>query len=168
MAENKGILPSSTFNTLGNNSNKWEAVYANKIVGPLTGNVTGNVSGSSSSCTGNSATATSANYSTNAGNADTLDGYHYNDIINNVKSSVSSGGMGAPNWDAKISLNSNQNYTAPKNGYFISAASAIYLYVNNMRLSSGSNITVPIGAGDIIKCVINAGNNESCMYVPCL
>lgn len=34
MAENKGILPSSTFNTLGNNSNKWEAVYANKIVGP--------------------------------------------------------------------------------------------------------------------------------------
>lgn len=30
MAENKGILPSSTFNTLGNNSNKWEAVYANK------------------------------------------------------------------------------------------------------------------------------------------
>ena len=38
MAENKGILPSSTFNTLGNNSNKWEAVYAKKIVGPLTGN----------------------------------------------------------------------------------------------------------------------------------
>lgn len=34
MAENKGILPSSTFNTLGNNSNKWEAVYANKLVGP--------------------------------------------------------------------------------------------------------------------------------------
>ena len=30
MAENKGILPSSTFNTLGNNSNKWEAVYAKK------------------------------------------------------------------------------------------------------------------------------------------
>lgn len=60
MAENKGILPSSTFNTLGNNSNKWEAVYAKKIVGPLTGNVTGNVSGSSSSCTGNSATATKA------------------------------------------------------------------------------------------------------------
>ena len=60
MAENKGILPSSTFNTLGNNSNKWEAVYANKIVGPLTGNVTGNVSGSSSSCTGNAATATKA------------------------------------------------------------------------------------------------------------
>lgn len=56
MAENKGILPSSTFNTLGNNSNKWEAVYAKKIVGPLTGNV----SGSSSSCTGNSATATKA------------------------------------------------------------------------------------------------------------
>lgn len=60
MAENKGILPSSTFNTLGNNSNKWEAVYANKLVGPLTGNVTGNVSGSSSSCTGNAATATKA------------------------------------------------------------------------------------------------------------
>lgn len=38
MAENKGILPSSTFNTLGNNNNKWEAVYANKLVGPLTGN----------------------------------------------------------------------------------------------------------------------------------
>ena len=34
MAENKGILPSSTFNTLGNNSNKWEAIYTNKIVGP--------------------------------------------------------------------------------------------------------------------------------------
>ena len=42
MAENKGILPSSTFNTLGNNSNKWEAVYAKKLVGPLTGNVTAN------------------------------------------------------------------------------------------------------------------------------
>lgn len=39
MAENKGILPSSTFNTLGNNNNKWEAVYANKLVGSLTGNV---------------------------------------------------------------------------------------------------------------------------------
>lgn len=61
MAENKGILPSSTFNTLGNNSNKWEAVYANKLVGPLTGNVTGNCSGSSGSCTGNSVTATKAN-----------------------------------------------------------------------------------------------------------
>ena len=60
MAENKGILPSSTFNTLGNNNNKWEAVYAKKLVGPLTGNVTGNVSGSSSSCTGNAATATKA------------------------------------------------------------------------------------------------------------
>ena len=132
MAENKGVLPSSNVNTLGNANNKWENVYANKFTGTvagnaatatalqtarsingtnfngtgnittanwgtarnisiadataantgtgvsvngsgnvtlklpatikaaLTGNVTGNVSGSSSSCTGNSATATKA------------------------------------------------------------------------------------------------------------
>ena len=132
MAENKGVLPSSNVNTLGNANNKWENVYANKFTGAvagnaatatalqtarsingtnfngsanittanwgtarnisiadatatntgtgvsvngsgnvtlklpatikaaLTGNVTGNVSGSSSSCTGNSATATKA------------------------------------------------------------------------------------------------------------
>ena len=132
MAENKGVLPSSNVNTLGNANNKWENVYSNKFTGALTGNaatatalqtarsingtnfngtgnittanwgtarnisiadataantgtgvsvngsgnvtlklpatikasltgnVTGNVSGSSSSCTGNSATATKA------------------------------------------------------------------------------------------------------------
>ena len=132
MAENKGVLPSSNVNTLGNANNKWENVYANKFTGAvagnaatatalqtarsingtnfngtgnittanwgtarnisiadatatntgtgvsvngsgnvtlklpatikaaLTGNVTGNVSGSSSSCTGNAATATKA------------------------------------------------------------------------------------------------------------
>ena len=132
MAENKGVLPSSNVNTLGNANNKWENVYANKFTGTvagnaatatalqtarsingtnfngtgnittanwgtarnisiadatatnigtgvsvngsgnvtlklpatikaaLTGNVTGNVSGSSSSCTGNAATATKA------------------------------------------------------------------------------------------------------------
>lgn len=132
MAENKGVLPSSNVNTLGNANNKWENVYSNKFTGAvagnaatatalqtarsingtnfngtgnittanwgtarnisiadatatntgtgvsvngsgnvtlklpatikaaLTGNVTGNVSGSSSSCTGNAATATKA------------------------------------------------------------------------------------------------------------
>lgn len=200
MAENKGVLPSSNVNTLGNANNKWENVYANKFTGALTGNastassaaqlttarsingtnfngtgnittanwgtarnisiadatatntgtgvsvngsgnvtlklpatikasltgnVTGNVSGSSSSCTGNSATATSANYSTNAGNADKLDGYHYTDIINNAKASVSSGVMVAPNWAGAIMISCGSNsgavthYTMPSNGWLI-------------------------------------------------
>lgn len=38
MAENKGVLPSSNVNTLGNANNKWENVYANKFTGALTGN----------------------------------------------------------------------------------------------------------------------------------
>ena len=38
MAENKGVLPSSNVNTLGNANNKWENVYANKFTGALAGN----------------------------------------------------------------------------------------------------------------------------------
>ena len=38
MAENKGVLPSSNVNTLGNANNKWENVYSKKFTGALTGN----------------------------------------------------------------------------------------------------------------------------------
>ena len=38
MAENKGVLPSSNVNTLGNANNKWENVYANKFTGAVAGN----------------------------------------------------------------------------------------------------------------------------------
>ena len=38
MAENKGVLPSSNVNTLGNANNKWENVYANKLTGAVAGN----------------------------------------------------------------------------------------------------------------------------------
>ena len=38
MAENKGVLPSSNVNTLGNANNKWENVYANKFTGTVAGN----------------------------------------------------------------------------------------------------------------------------------
>ena len=34
-------------------------------------------SGSASTCTGNSATATNANYASSAGNSDTVDGFHF-------------------------------------------------------------------------------------------
>ena len=40
MAENKGVLPSSNVNTLGNANNKWENVYANKFTGAVAGNAT--------------------------------------------------------------------------------------------------------------------------------
>lgn len=124
MAENKGILPSSTFNTLGNNSNKWEAVYAKKIVGPLTGNV----SGSSSSCTGNSATAT---------NADKLDGYHYTDIINNAKSNISSSVLGAPNFAGAIlvSFGSTSTFTTPSNGWICPNTEEVKELINKANQS---------------------------------
>ena len=38
MAENKGVLPRSNVNTLGNANNKWENVYANKFTGAVAGN----------------------------------------------------------------------------------------------------------------------------------
>ena len=38
MAEDKGVLPSSNVNTLGNANNKWENVYANKFTGAVAGN----------------------------------------------------------------------------------------------------------------------------------
>jgi len=66
-------LPSATTNTantlvLRNGSGNFAAgtITAN-LTGNVTGNVTGNTSGSSGSCTGNSATATSATQITNAG-----------------------------------------------------------------------------------------------------
>ena len=40
MAENKGVLPSSNVNTLGNANNKGENVYANKFTGAVAGNAT--------------------------------------------------------------------------------------------------------------------------------
>ena len=171
MAENKGILPSSTFNTLGNNSNKWEAVYANKIVGPLTGNVTGNCSGSSSSCTGNSATATSANYSTSAGNADTLDGYHYNDIINNVKSV----GMGFPNYNAVIEFSiraGGTTYTIPSNGYILTGTYGDGKGAN-VFTSIGNSIFhfrqfIPVSKNTLIKAVGYEGLELNCNFYPCL
>lgn len=187
MAENKGILPSSTFNTLGNNSTKWEAVYANKIVGPLTGNVTGNVSGSSGSCTGRASTcgtadtakACSGNAAT-ATNADKLDGYHYTDIINNAKSSISSGVMGAPNWNGSVGLvsdsgssNKEFNFTAPSNGFVVASKaysiSSFGLGVNNRNVIvpqanqyDNSNVTVLVKKGDIVRGVC-----AMAYFVPC-
>lgn len=209
MAENKGILPSSTFNTLGNNSNKWEAVYANKIVGPLTGNVTGNVSGSSSSCTGNSATATKAtqdsagqqinttyikglsasnatltytkgngttgtvtvNNVATATNADKLDGYHYSDIINNVKSV----GMGAPNFNAVIEFSIRAEvttYTTPSNGYILTD-----YYIDGdgpgALTSIGNNIFysehfVAVAKNTLVEAKGYKPYTLNCKFYPCL
>ena len=128
MAENKGILPSSTFNTLGNNNNKWEAVYANKLVGPLTGNVTGNVSGSSSSCTGNAATANNAlKANGHTVNADVPANAKFTDTTYGAVTDSASGLMTAAQ---KKKLDSLSNYSLP-------AASSSTL--GGIKMSCGTN-----------------------------
>lgn len=275
MAENKGVLPSSNVNTLGNANNKWENVYANKFTGALTGNaatatalqtartingtsfngsanittsnwgtarnisiadatatntgtgvsvngsgnvtlklpatikasltgnVTGNVSGSSSSCTGNSATATKAtqdsagqqinttyikglsasnatltytkgdgstgtvtvNNVATAINADKLDGYHYSDIVNNVKTSV----MGAPNWARKITVSGHNTpigFTAPANGFFLWGGNNT-IYINDVSHSFGFFL-IPVKKGDNFRTQgSDAANKATIYFIPC-
>ena len=91
---NATMYPTWVAATTGNNAAKVSSskisfnpstgVLSSTFSGNLTGNVTGNCSGSSGSCTGNAATATTANYATTAGDSDTVDGVHASSFSRNV------------------------------------------------------------------------------------
>lgn len=140
--------------------------------------VTG-VTGSNATLTitkGNGTTSTvTVNNVATATNADKLDGYHYTDIINNAKASVSSGVMGAPNWDGRITYNnSDVTITAPNKGFVIaykyySKLQHLNVKVNNIPLVDGGNqydgagVTVPVKQGDVVHVIDGA----FIYFVPC-
>lgn len=122
---------------------------------------------------GTTGTVTVNNVAT-ATDADKLDGYHYTDIINNAKASVSSGVMGVPNWRGLIIIDSFNSvaYTVPSNGYIMFAyTSGSYsdlsgcLINNNMVFSA---FMAPVKKGDIVKGLnISLTTKQRAVFVPC-
>lgn len=116
---------------------------------------------------GTTGTVTVNNVAT-ATNADKLDGYHYTDIINNAKASVSLGAMGAPNWGGVITAsghNTTSGFTAPANGFCFLNNGAQCYYING-KLYSVLFSMVPVKKGDNFRSYANDADLNAC-FVPC-
>lgn len=109
--------------------------------------------------------ANTAGTADTATNADKLDGYHYTDIINNVKSSISSRVMGAPNWAGKITASGNNTpdgFTAPANGFCYGGGSNITHYINGVSYSL-AGVLIPVKKGDKFRTAANI----TVYFIPC-
>ena len=131
------------------------------------------VTGSNATLTitkGNGTTNTvTVNNVANATNADKLDGYHYTDIINNAKTSVSSGVMGAPNWSGKITANGHDTqggFTAPTNGFCYSGIDSTTHYINDQPISIVA--LIPVKKGDKFRTYgASVTSSVTVYFVPC-
>ena len=111
-----------------------DALPFKMVMRDTNGNVKGNITGSSTSCTGNAATATSANYATSAGsagsatsagyatsagsagNADTVDGYHASEAASGstVAARDANGYLNAVIFHDSFQAENINSYSSPK------------------------------------------------------
>lgn len=126
------------------------------IEGNLTGNVTGNVSGSSGSCTGNSATATTA--STCTGNSATATRLQ---TSRNIVLNGDVTGSASFNGSSNVTINTDLANIAVLTG-------TISLSVSSGRLSGSKSINYPSGYNKdncvVIACGISGNQNGNTEY----
>ena len=172
MAENKGVLPSSNVNTLGNANNKWENVYANKFTGTVAGNAATatalqtarSINGTNFNGTGN---ITTANWGT-ARNISIADA-----TATNTGTGVSVNGSGNVTLKLPATIKANltgNSATATKATQDSAGQQINTTYIKNLSISGNTitytkgnggtgSITVPTGAGAkgyITESVVNS------------